>query len=180
MLRDIPSPELLRKLLRYEPETGKFFWLERTAEFFKDTGHGGPDGEAARWNARFAGREAFVHDLNGYKTGRVFGIRIRAHRAAWAMQTGSWPEEDIDHINCHRADNRWLNLRGATRAQNTQNRGKMRNNKSGFKGVQWRESKKMWTATISAKLGWFNSAEEAASAYARASGILHGEFGRTE
>jgi hypothetical protein len=96
------------------------------------------------------------------------------------MQTGKWPEEDIDHINCQRADNRWLNLREATKAQNTQNRGIMRNNKSGFKGVQWRESKKMWTATISAKLGWFSSAEEAAGAYAKASGILHGEFGRTE
>ena len=36
-VKALPSPEVLRQLLRYEPETGKLFWKERSALFFKCT-----------------------------------------------------------------------------------------------------------------------------------------------
>src|SRR5690625_5199426 len=49
----LPTPEQLRELLRYEPETGKLYWKARPAELFKDKrSHGA-------WNARYAGKEAF-------------------------------------------------------------------------------------------------------------------------
>lgn len=35
--KPLPSPELLRKLLRYEPVTGKLYWRERSVEHFRDS-----------------------------------------------------------------------------------------------------------------------------------------------
>lgn len=41
----------------------------------------------------------------------------------------------IDHINGNRADNSWKNLRLASKTENGTNRGKSKNNTSGFKGI---------------------------------------------
>lgn len=42
----------------------------------------------------------------GYVGVRICGKNYRAHRAAWFYVYGSWPENQIDHINCIRDDNR--------------------------------------------------------------------------
>jgi hypothetical protein len=36
--------------------------------------------------------------------------------------TGDWPSEQVDHVNHNTADNRWANLRPATRSENNINR----------------------------------------------------------
>ena len=33
----LPSPEVLRQLLCYEPDTGKLFWKERSRDMFDTT-----------------------------------------------------------------------------------------------------------------------------------------------
>ncbi|MGU0171669.1 HNH endonuclease [Escherichia coli] len=43
----------------------------------------------------------------------------------------------VDHINMIRSDNRIVNLRAATRAQNGQNSKTRSDNASGVKGVSW-------------------------------------------
>ena len=43
------------------------------------------------------------------------------HRVIWALQTGEEPPEFIDHINGDKTDNRWCNLRAATRGSNRHN-----------------------------------------------------------
>ena len=114
--RELPSPELLRKLLRYEPETGKLFWRKRPPDMFPRESRG------LSWNTRYAGAEAFKdkHE-RGYKRGSIFGKTFRAHRAIWAMVHGHWPPEDVDHINGDTSDNRLENLRAVSRQENLKN-----------------------------------------------------------
>ena len=94
---------------------------------------------------------------------------------------GAKPNEQGDHINGDRLDNRRRNLRLATNQQNLCNRGKQRNNTSGFKGVYWHKSCQKWGASIKLNgtkihLGLFDGKEIAHAAYCGAAKMYHGEF----
>lgn len=143
----LPSPETLRKLLRYEPLTGKLFWRVRGVEWFKD-GYRSAKGNCANWNAANAGKEAFTADSIGYLCGRIFNVGHQAHRVIWAMETGAWPVDEIDHENHNRADNRFKNLKEASRVNNCRNMPLLSTNKSGSVGVIWNEKNKKWIAFI--------------------------------
>lgn len=89
----------------------------------------------------------------------------------------------VDHLNGDGLDNRRENLRLATNSQNSKNKGRYRNNSSGYKGVYKRLGRERWRADIMSdgqrrRLGEFSSAEEAARAYDKAALELHGEFAR--
>ena len=91
------------------------------------------------------------------------------------------PNQHVDHQNGDSLDNRRFNLRPATTAQNSSNRGKPISNTSGFKGVSWSDAANKWSARIGYKgrnlyLGVFDDIREAAAAYNEAATRLHGEF----
>lgn len=91
--------------------------------------------------------------------------------------------QHVDHIDGNGLNNRRSNLRPASRAENARNRRANANNKTGFKGVHFHKRKGKWQAYINVNgkrlhLGRFDTADEAASAYAQASADLHGVFGR--
>ena len=176
MTKDLPSVDLLRKLLRYEPETGKLFWRERGVDVFSSSGHGGRRAAALRWNARFANAEAMTEVRDGYLRGKIFGKKVSAHRVIWAMQTGDWPDDQIDHINGIRDDNRWENLREATSRQNSWNSMPTRPNKTGFLGVTYDRRSGKYTARIIYTIGPFSTPEEASSAYIDAKKAICGKF----
>lgn len=141
MMRDL-TVEDLRELLAYDPETGLFTWLSRTAK------HCASELSAKRWNVRFAGKPAFTTPHSaGYLEARVLWTAVLAHRAAWAMHYGVWPSDQIDHINGDRTDNRIVNLREADQTLNNRNLGLSRRNKSGTVGVSM-GSKGKWIARI--------------------------------
>lgn len=80
-----------------------------------------------------------------------------------------------DHINHNTLDNRRINLRVVTQAQNNQNKaGAYRsNNSSGVRGVTWKKSHQKWEAQVMVNkkqnyLGLFDILEEAAQAVANA------------
>jgi hypothetical protein len=105
------------------------------------------------------------------------GKKFYAHRLIWLHQTGSWPENDIDHIDGNPINNKIENLRNATDSQNQQNIKKPKSsNLHGFLGV---ESRKVgWVARIMSNgkrlnLGTFKTPEEAHAAYISAKRVLH-------
>jgi hypothetical protein len=87
----------------------------------------------------------------------------------------------VDHKDNNTLNNCRDNLRTATQSQNMANRGKQRNNTTGFKGVFREPSNGRIFAKIgfkgrSIRLGTFNTLEEAASAYDKAALSYFGEF----
>jgi hypothetical protein len=144
--------EQLKKLIRYDPETGMTFWLERGQWVVSDGLQ--TDDARKRFNAKYAGEPCLTtFDKDGYLSGCVLGKFYRAHRVAFALHHGRWPDHTVDHLNKDRTDNRAKNLRDATRVEQQANRNTQRNNKSGVPGVHFCKIKGAWVArkTVNSK-----------------------------
>lgn len=118
----------------------------------------------------------------GYRQIMIDGQRLLSGRLAWLYVTGRWPDNEIDHVNGIRNDDRFCNLREATRSQNNQNRRCY--GKSGIKGACWIAKERKWRASIKVRgktvqIGMFETAELAGDAYAQAAAELHGQFARS-
>ena len=87
----------------------------------------------------------------------------------------------IDHVNQNRLDNRRLNLRACSKAENMRN-APARKGTSSFKGVSWSSKSKEWVAhirtdkAINKFLGAFSCEKQAAVAWNEAALKYHGEF----
>jgi DNA-binding PadR family transcriptional regulator len=86
----------------------------------------------------------------------------------------------VDHVNGDGLDNRWHNMREATRSQNRAN-GVSNGGSSQFKGVWWETAIKRWRAAIRIDgrlrhLGCFHDEVEAARAYDAAARETWGTF----
>jgi hypothetical protein len=98
--------------------------------------------------------------------------------------TGEWPTHEIDHRDTDGWNQKWENLREATRSQNQANTGRYKSNTSGKKCVYPCGSKSHpWRVQIQKdkrriSLGRFATKEEAHAAYLRAAAEFHGEFVR--
>ncbi len=111
----------------------------------------------------------------------IDGLNYKAHRIIWLMMTGQWPNPEVDHRDGDTFNNRWNNLREATRSQQKMNRRKPGPSSSGIKGVFLDKRDGRWYARITVNywrihLGRFKSKEEAARAYAAAAEQHYGEF----
>jgi HNH endonuclease len=163
--------EYLRSRQKYDIESGNLIWLPKPELDWRDRA----------WNSANAGNVAgckFEHSIRV----RIDGVLYCAHRCVWAIVYGEWPTKQIDHINGDPTDNRLANLRLATASENMWNQRKRTDNTSGLKGVYLNEQgsyySKIKKHNKSHHLGTFPTAEEAYSAYCRASAELHGAFGR--
>ena len=163
----LPCPHVLRQLIDYDPVTGVMIWRHRTPADFQDGGHTAAH-NCAVWNAKNAG--AIANRINhgrGYKVVTIFNRKFLAHRVAWAIHYGSWPTQEIDHINGERSDNAIANLRDVSRTVNVRNIHKAKQSKSGVIGVRKRGN--VWQASIVGRhLGNFTSLEAATEARAKA------------
>ena len=180
--KPLPSQEVLRQLLRYEPKTGRLFWLPRDPSMFDSDLRLTAEKKCRAWNARNAGREAFTaSDGKGYRQGQVCKYHTMAHCVIWALVHGVWPG-CIDHINGDGNDNRLVNLRSVSLSENSKNRC---NPSSRAMGV--RHHKGAWEAYICADskvrhLGRFRCKAAALVARKKAEGDLgfHPNHGRDQ
>ena len=141
------TPEDLHKLLICDAEAGKLWWRERTPDMFNVTASRTAEHTCARWNSQWAGKRAFTTLSNyGYFQGAIYDKKYLAHRVIWAMETGAWPVEQIDHIDHDRTHNRFKNLREVTHQENHKNMPIQKSNTSGFTGVVWDKDVKKWRA----------------------------------
>ena len=153
--------ELIESVIRYEPDTGKFFWTKRTG------------------GTSFEGKEAIgTNDGRGYVRIGVLGRIYKAHRLAMFLTYGKFPDMEIDHINGNKSDNRISNLREASRATNQQNCiSAYKSNSTGFLGVS-QHKPGVWRARLciggkNKSLGLFSSPELAHEAYKTAKRSFH-------
>jgi len=165
----LPSPEVLRQLLRYDPETGKLFWRTRFAANHAERR------AVATFNTRRDGREAIASvNGEGYAAGVILQHPVKAHRVAWAIHFGSWPDGIIDHIDGDRLNNALKNLRVVSSIGNSRNAAMRRDSTNIHPGVNKRGNK--WQATIGANgreyLGRFDTPAEAVLARKKAEARL--------
>lgn len=162
----LPSIDLLRQILIYDPVTGSMTWNKRPETSFIPRAGRTPSHMANAWNAANAGKPAFTSPAkNLYLRGAVNGLTLYAHRVAWAIYHAEWPSCDIDHVNGIRSDNRICNLRSVSRKLNMQNREMSSNNTSGTMGVSYSRRHKLWCAKIGDNhIGWFRDKDSAIGA----------------
>ena len=159
------NEELIARFISYDSQTGDLTMLPRPREAFKS------DSEFKRWNTKFANKKVTNTHRSGYIRVIVNRQQYFAHRVAWFLYYGSWPESILDHVNRIRSDNRIVNLRLADYELNALNRtraGKSKS-KSKYRGVVLHRTGK-WQAQITVKnrnkyLGLYATELEAKKAF---------------
>jgi len=106
------SHNYLLEILEYFPDTGIFVWKV-------NRGKHGNSGKEAGCKSSSTGRHSI----------RINKILYLRSRLAWFYVHGIWPENEIDHRNRNRNDDRIENLREATHQENMWNRTRIRKNK---------------------------------------------------
>lgn len=143
------SVAMLHEMFTLDAETGVIRWKVRPLHHFRASATRTQQHAANQTNSRYAGKVAFGsrHQL-GYLRTELDGKLWQAHRVAFALFHGRFPEGDIDHINGNPSDNRPVNLREVTHAENMRNQRLRTNNKSGRVGVYVRKDSGKWAAQI--------------------------------
>jgi hypothetical protein len=172
----LPELNYLNECFKYDSNTELLTWLERPPSHF--ISHKGMDTCNRNFSGKIAGHIS-------KQSGRlIVGIDKKVYQAAricWKLHHLKEPFDTIDHINNNVLDNRILNLREASHAENQLNKIKRKDSKHKFKGVGIIKGWDKFYAKISYKgksfyLGSFNTEYEAHLSYENAASKLHGEF----
>jgi len=145
------TQEDLQKLLKYDSETGWFIWLISNSN-----------------RVQVGARAGFLHQASGYRYITINGKKYLESRLAHFYMTGNWPKEEIDHKNRIKSENKWNNLREATRIQNLVNKSKTERKYDLPTGVYKSGNKFTVYQQINKKryyLGTFNTPNEAHQKY---------------
>jgi len=132
-----------------------------------------------RWYAKWYNDiQSYYAATNTYKPDGKRAM-LYLHRLLLGLEFGN--KLQGDHSSGNTLDNRMENLRIATNAENSRNKGKRSDNTSGYKGVTWEKRANAWRARIKASgvyksLGYFKNKHDAARAYNKAALKYFGEF----
>lgn len=149
-MKILPTFEEVDQLFAYNQDTGIFTRKVRTAICTK------------------IGDIAGQINAQGYVILKINGDAYKGHRLAWLLHTKVWPTGDIDHIDGNKQNNAISNLRDVQRSVNSLNTKIIQNNSSGYRGVQYHNSK--WRARVMLNgkqhiIGSFDTPEDASKAY---------------
>lgn len=111
------TQERLKELLRYEPETGKFYW------------------KVGGTNQVKIGMQAGHMGNRRYGVIKIDSKNYSIHKLVWLYHHGCMPNKLIDHINGNTHDNRIENLRLCDYKENARNRRISSTNTTGVKGL---------------------------------------------
>jgi hypothetical protein len=145
------SREEVLRVLDYDEFTGVFTW------------------KVSRGRGKVGSEAGCVSDCGTGKFYRricVSGKLYHAHRLAWLIINGMFPENEIDHVDGNGLNNKYSNLRSVTHSENAKNKRKHITNTSGVVGVSWYKSGAKWQASIRFNgklkhLGLFESFDDA-------------------
>jgi hypothetical protein len=143
--------ETVKKLFYYDAETGMLIWRNGNKRNVKP------------W------QEAKALNGLGYYSVKIQNKSYPVHRIIWLYVHGIFPDQDIDHKNRIRNDNRLCNLRSVSRTDNCQNISLPRHNKSGHIGVSWIKRHEAWTVYVKVNkknkwLGCYKNLDDAVAA----------------
>lgn len=149
----------LKEKIEYNPITGIFLRKQRPISTFKTNYEFTKHMESIN-------RKKCGWIQNGYLYIYIDNKSYLGHRLAWLYIHGEFPQNEIDHLNHNRSDNKISNLREATHQENCKNRSLAINNKSRVIGVHFSEEGEKWIAYITndyknIKLGHFKDFFEA-------------------
>ena len=121
--------------------------------------------------------------------------RLLLHQLVWILKTSEEPTSEVDHIDRNKSNNQFENLRLASRREQQQHRGKLKNNTSGYSGVDhyhkvskyknktyendyWRTSIRNQNGKLKQKYFPYNEAGKRAAGkyYDQKAREYHGEF----
>jgi hypothetical protein len=163
--RQAITPSRVREAIDYDPETGIC-----TRRY--------DPSKPKEWNTRWASKRAGKVDPKGYRVICIDYVDIEEHRIIWAWMTGEWPVATVDHENLDKSDNRWNNLREATKSEQQHNRAARKDNATGLKGVTALKNGRFMARRGQIFLGNFIDAQEAHEAYCKYAKEHHGAFFR--
>ena len=157
----------IRAFLTYDSDNGKLIWIRRFPGMqFRDRTVGFKS--ANIFNAKHAGRDASSVASTGYPMTSILNYPFTAHRIAWLLFYGTWPEHEIDHLNGNRTDFRVFNLRDVPRQRNVDNSRRISSWANTNTGVRQKRGGR-WSARIMYKyqeifIGVFDTRDEAVQA----------------
>lgn len=152
------TQDRLKELLHYNPETGIFTWIKK-------------------WGKKPAGRQAGYLDKKGYLYVMLDRKFYKLHRLAWLYVYGNFPNDQIDHRDEIKTNNRIGNLRDVHQSINQWNKSSSRSdNKICLLGVSPHGNG--WRAVVHIKgkqisLGTFQDPFSAHNAYLHAKSTIH-------
>lgn len=141
--------ETLKKLVSLDTATGRMVWLEREVDYFNDAGNKTAAQYCRIWNKRLKGKPALNSKQGtGYLHGTIFNVKYLAHRVAFALHSGSWPQFTVDHIDGNKKNNRPSNLRDVSHKTNMRNQRMKSTNTTGNTGVAFDKSRNKFATTV--------------------------------